>query len=96
MSGNELSGGNQGIQINSGFDAHSVQHIKQVLGGNISGSAFGIGATTETSHRAVNHGDPALQRRQNIGQRLAVGVMKMYRQLRNRNLFGDRFACPYQ
>ena len=90
MYSNELSSGNQSIQIDTGFDSEAVEHVEQVFSSNISGRAFGIGATAETGNGTIYDGDTSLQCRKNIGQRLTVGVMKMHRQLRNRYLLADR------
>lgn len=43
------AGGGEGVQIDSGMDAESVQHPQQVFRGQVSGGAVGVGAVADAA-----------------------------------------------
>ncbi len=85
-----LTGGGQLVEIDACTHAKAVQQVDHLLRGDVAGGAGGIGATTEPGHRAVDGADAALQRRQQVGQPLAIGVVKMDRQPAGRDLVQHR------
>jgi hypothetical protein len=73
----EGAGIDQRIQVQPGGDAHAVQHEDHVLGGHVAGGALGVGAAAQAGDAGVEHVHPHLQTGQDIGQRLAVGVVEV-------------------
>ena len=71
-------------------DAEPVEQVDHVLAGDIAGRARRVGAAAEPRDRAVEDRDAALQRRQDVGERLAVGVVEMRRELLARHALGRR------
>ena len=56
-------------------DAEPVEQIDHILARDVAGRPRRIGAAAQSCDRAVEHGDAAFERRQDIRQRLAVGVV---------------------
>ena len=74
-----MSGCDKVIQINICFDAHAVKHVYDVLGGNVSRRALGVGTATETRYRRIDHSNAVVDPSANIGQCLSVGIMQVQR-----------------
>ena len=79
------------IEIDAGFNAHAVEHVKQVFGGNVSGGSGRIGAAAQPAHRGVEDVHAQLQSGVNVRQRLAVGVVKMAGEFVDRDAASDAF-----
>ena len=67
----------QCVQVDPGFDAHSVQQVDQVFRGQVARGARRVGAAPQPAHRAVEAGDPHLQPGQHVGQRRGLGVVQV-------------------
>lgn len=50
------------VQIDTGLNAETVEHVHDVFGGDVAGGALGVGTPAETRHRGVDHGDTHLQK----------------------------------
>ena len=57
-----------------------LQHIHHILRGDVARGAPGVGAPPEARHGRVHHGHAHLQSRQDVRQRLPVGVVAVHRQ----------------
>src|SRR6185369_13268935 len=79
----------QPVKVNSCLYAESVQHIEEVLAGDIPGSPRSVRTPAQSGYGTVNNGDAALQNGQDVGQSLPVGVVEMNRQLFTRDLVGN-------
>src|SRR4029079_16652030 len=73
----EAAGVGDGIEIDAVGDAEAVQQIDHVLGADIAGRPPGVGAAAEPGHGGVEYGNAALHDGEDIGQRLAVGVVEV-------------------
>ena len=78
--GDELARRDQLLQVDAMGNAQAVEEIDQILAGDIARRAFGIGAAAQAGNRTVDRGNTALQRGVDIGNRLAIGIVKMHRQ----------------
>src|SRR5262245_16487174 len=58
----------QAIQIDAGAHAHPLQHVDDVLGGDVAGRAGRVGATAEAAQRGVDGGDAHLDGDQDVGR----------------------------
>jgi len=76
-------------QIDTGFDIHAIQHVNNIFGGDIPGSAKSIGTTAETGDGAVNDGDTQFERSKNIGERLPPGVVEVDSEVPDRGVLRD-------
>src|SRR5690242_9653420 len=54
-SADEIGGVEQAIEVDTGVDAQPVQHVDDILSGDIPGGAWRKRATAETGYRAVEH-----------------------------------------
>lgn len=84
------AGGGEGVQIDSGMDAESVQHPQQVFRGQVSGGAVGVGAVADAAGGAVELGDARGERGMHVGKGLPVGVVEV----RGDPLRGDAHPLP--
>src|SRR5690606_13492227 len=69
------------VQIDAGGDAHAVQHVHQIFGGQVAGGARGVGAATEAGDRRVERVDAAFQPDQRVGQGRAARVVQVQGEL---------------
>src|SRR5690606_38170122 len=74
---NPLADVDHGVEIDAGLDAHAVQHVDDVFGGDVAGGAFGVGAAAQPGHGGVEDGDAGLQRGEYVGEGLTVGVVEV-------------------
>ena len=51
----------EAIEVDARGDAHTVEHVHEVFRGDVSGGARSIGATADTSHRAIEVANPELE-----------------------------------
>ena len=63
------------------LDAHAVEQVDQVLGGQIAGRAGRVRAAARAAGRRVEAGDAVLQPGHHVGQRGAAGVMEVVGEL---------------
>ena len=57
------------------FDSHSMEHVDNILGSDISSGAFSKWTTTETSDGRVDDGNAHLESSQNVHQSLPICIM---------------------
>ena len=57
----------------------------QILGGQIPGSRFRVGTVAQPASTGVDGTDSGLQRGESVGQRLAVGVVEVHPDVRDRD-----------
>src|SRR5205823_1439926 len=62
------------VQVDAGLDAHAVQHVEQVFGGEVAGSARSVGTATESAGRGVEDEAAELERAQRVRQGRPAGV----------------------
>ena len=77
---NEIADRDDLREIDAGLDAEAVHQIQHVLGRDVAGRALRIRTAAESRHRRVINLDAFLQRRVDVGERLAVGVVEVARQ----------------
>jgi hypothetical protein len=65
------------VEIDTGFNTHSVEHENQVLGRNIPCGTGREGATAKTSYRAVKHPHALLQASQDVCKGLSTRIVEM-------------------
>src|SRR5205814_5716832 len=65
----------QPFEVDAGLDAHLVEQIYEVLGGDVAGRARRIGAAAQPADRALELGDANLDRRQVVGEAGAARVV---------------------
>src|SRR5690606_7080749 len=68
----ELAGFDHLVQVDPGLDAHPVQHVQHILGGDVAGRSFGIRATAQAGHGRMENRDARFQAGVNVGQGLAI------------------------
>src|SRR5215470_14143260 len=71
----------QRIEVDAVLDAEAGEQPHQVLGGEITGGTFGVRAAAEPTRRRVERRDSGPHRREHAGQRLAVRVVEVHREL---------------
>ena len=76
--------------IDAGRNSQAFEHVDHVLGCDIAGRAGGVGAAAETAGGGIDHAAALLHPGIEIGQRLAVGVVEMHREIGHRHVAGDR------
>src|SRR6478672_3476806 len=69
------------LEVDTGVDPEAVQHPDQILGGEVPGGALGVGAAAEPARARVVRRDAGVQRGVGVGERLAVGVVEVHREL---------------
>jgi len=89
--GHERGRVHQRVQIDSCFDSKAVEHVDEVLGGEVALRSWRIWATPETPGRHVECRDPRIERCQDIGERRPARVVEVKRDLSERHLSGDGF-----
>ena len=77
------------LEIDAVLDAQTVEHPDEVLGGEVAGGRLGVRAAAQPTGRRVDGGDPAAQRGEGVGQRLAVGVVEVHGELVDADPGGD-------
>lgn len=70
--------GGEGGQIDPGLDAETVEHPHQVLGGEVAGGALRVRTAAEAARGGVDRGHAVLERREGVGEGLAVGVVEVH------------------
>src|SRR5260370_13993 len=76
----------QALQVDPGFDPHSVKHVNEILGRQISGRARRIRTPTHSAHAGVEITNAHLQANQNVGERAPSRVVHVHRDPFARNL----------
>src|SRR3546814_12344054 len=71
-----------------------VQQVDDILGGHVARGAAGIGAAAQSGDRGVDHRHAELEAGEDVGERLAVGVVEMHRQEIGRASCRER-VCQY-
>lgn len=79
---------NELVQVEASLDAHSVQHVDNILGGHIARGTGSIGAPTEATHTSVNRGDPKPKSDKNVGQGLTISVVEVDSEMLGGNELG--------
>src|SRR3990167_1444432 len=83
-----LAGGDQPVHIDTGCDAQALKQIEHVFGGDIASGTFGVRTAAEARNRAVEYADAFQEAGVDIGQGLAVGVVKVPSQKMARDITG--------
>src|SRR5216117_1292157 len=101
LAADEMAGPQDLHQVDACFYLEAIEHVDYVLGRDVARCALGIGTAAETRHRAVESLYAELERRVDVGQRLAVRVVVMTGELFDGHFCGDRFdhaadlsGCP--
>ena len=66
-------------EVHAGLVPHAVEHVDEVLGGQVSRGARGVRAAPQPAHRRVEGGDAGLEPGQHVGERGAPGVVQVQR-----------------
>ena len=56
-----LAGFPEFVQIDSGLNSHSMQHVDEIFGGQVARRARGVGAATEPADAGVKAADAHLE-----------------------------------
>ncbi len=78
--GHPQAGLHEGVEVDTGRDAETVQLPEQVLGREVAGGALGVRAAAQPAGAGVDGGDTVLQGDESVGEGLAVGVVEVHRQ----------------
>ena len=71
-------GGEDGVEVEAGAHAGLLQHVDQLLGGDVAAGARGERAAAEAADRGVELGHPGLDRGQRVGLAGAAGVVEVH------------------
>ena len=66
-------------EVDAGLEPHAVEHVDEVLGGEVARGAGRVGAAAQPAHRGVEGGDAQLEPDQHVGERRAAGVVHVQR-----------------
>src|SRR4051812_2258242 len=72
-------GFDQLVEIDAGLDAHAVQHVDEIFGGQVAGGTRSVGAAAQASDCGIEIANAELQPHERVGERRAASVMKMQR-----------------
>src|SRR5439155_21536494 len=75
--GDGAGGGGHLGQVDAGLDAHAVEHVEQVLGGQVPARSGRVGTAPEAARRAVDGGDARLQGGEHVGEGRAPRVVEV-------------------
>ena len=67
-----------GVEVQAGAHAGLLQHVDQLLGGDVAAGARGERAAAEAADRGVQLGHPGLDRGQRVGLAGAAGVVEVH------------------
>ena len=65
-------------EVDAGLDPHPVEHVQEVLGGQVPRRAGRVGASPEAAGGAVDDAHALLQRRQHVGEGRAARVVEVH------------------
>ena len=75
--GDRVGCGDEFRDAQSGLNAHAVEQVDEVFGGEIAGCAGGIRAAAESAGGSVEGGDAHVQPGGSVGEGGPISVMKM-------------------
>lgn len=75
--GNGIGGGDEFGDGKAGVNSHALEHVDEVLGGEVAGGAGGVGAAAESADGSIEGGDSAFQGCEDVGEGGPISIVEV-------------------